>query len=152
MSCYIGKLYHNLSKHKIKSITCLVFSSFALWALFFTIVNLVLPSRSLANFTYVLWGLANGTLHLTFIAIMDSLFPENLRFVIFAEMISEYRLSTFILANFISIAVKKLANTKSLSVLYTLKIVALYLFITCLTISVLFFINHLKKVEAYRVK
>lgn len=152
MSCYIGKLYHNLSKHKIKSISCLAFLSICLWALFFGIVNLILPSRPLANFSYVLWGLANGTLHVTLFAIIDSLFPEKFRFVIFAEMISEYRLSAFILANLISTIVKKIANTKSLSVIYTLKIVGLYLFITCFAVSIFFFKSHIKKVEANRVK
>jgi hypothetical protein len=147
-SCYIGKLYQNLSKHRIRSIIYLAVSSIFLWALFFSIVNSILPSRPLANFTYVLWGLANGTLHVTFLAIIDSLFPENLRFVIFAEMVSEYRLSTFLLANVISTVIKKLANTKSLSLLYTLKIVTLYLFTTCFAVSIVFLKNHWKNVES----
>ena len=149
MSCYFGKLYQNLPQNRLFSISWLAFSSFLLWSLFFAIFNFILPSRPLANFTYVLWGLANGTLHLTLLAIIDSLFPENFRFIIFAEMISEYRLSTFILANFISTVVKKIANTKSLSVLYTLKIVASYLLITCFVISIFFLKNHMKRLRPF---
>lgn len=152
MSCYIGKLYKNLSQHRIKSIFCLTILSLVLWIVFFKIVNVILPSRPLANFTYFLWGLANGTLHVTFMAIFDSLFPENLRFMIFAELISEYRLSTFILSNFMSTIIKKLANTKSLSVTYTLQVVFLYLFITCSVVAFFFMNNHVKKLKESRVK
>lgn len=145
MSCYIGKLYQNLTEHRIKSISILAFTSFALWAVFYNVVNLILPSRPLANLTYVLWGLANGTLHVTLLSIFDSIFPEKLRFIIFAEMISEHRLSTFILANIISSVIKKFANTKSLSLIYTIQAVFLYLFIACAIIAVFYLKNHRKK-------
>lgn len=144
MSCYIGKLYQNTSseKNRFRSIGILMILSCSFWAAFFVTVNLILPSRALANLTYVLWGLANGTLHVFLLSIIDSMVPENYRFLIFAEMISEFRLSTFLLANMVSTIIRKFADIKSQSLVYTLKIVFLYLFLTCLIISVFFYRSH----------
>lgn len=145
MSCYIGRFYHNLtSKNRYQTILKLLIITLLLWIIFFLVKHKYLPSRSLANFTYVTWGLANGSLHILICSIFDSVFPENFRFVIFAEMISEYRLEIFLLANILSTIIRRIADIKSLSVLYTVKVVFIYLFITCFIISVFFYRNHVK--------
>ena len=148
MSCYIGKLYLKLRTDPDESrkiILYLTMITCSLWTLFLAIVNIILPSRPLANLTYVIWGLANGSLHYLILSIFDYLFPEQFRFIIYAEMVSEYRLSTFILANLISTSIRRIFNTKSISIIYTLKVVYTYLFLVCFVVSVFFYRNHMKK-------
>lgn len=156
MSCYIGKLYHNLTASNRLQTVCRLFTlTFGMWGLFFIIVNKILPSRPLGNSTYILWGLANGTLHSFVYAVFDSVYPEKYRFIIFAEMISEYRLSIFILANLLSTVIRRIANIKSLSLLYTLKVVFSYLSVTCFIISIFFYkkqVKYYKKRSNYMIK
>lgn len=151
MSCYIGKMYLHLRTNHTKTtrnILALAFITIALWFTFIRSVNEILPSRPLANFTYVIWGLSNGSLHYLILALFDSFFPEEFRFIIFAEMISEYRLSTFILANLMSTIIRRIADIKSTSIIYTMKFVYSYLFLACLVVSFFFYRNHLKELAA----
>lgn len=150
MSCYIGKFYQNLKINKKRSLIGLLSVTCIMWALFFLLVTEInlTPSRPLANITYILWGLANGTLHLLIISIYDCIYPENFRYLIFSEMISNNRLLIFILSNLISsVIVKNLAQTGSVSIVYVLKINYLYLTITCFIIYAYHFLYFIPKIQ-----
>lgn len=149
MSCYIGKLYSCPSEVRLKSTKLLAGSSIILWSIFLAIVNIILPSRSLANLTYVIWGLANGALHFTIMSAFDYFYPEDYRFILFAEMISEYRLSIFILANLLSTCIRRMFDIKSSSIIYTLKIVFAYLTVTCTIIAYSFLKKHVRLIKNY---
>lgn len=155
MSCYIGKLHLNLridhSKYRT-NVFFLALISGTLWIAFLMTVNEILPSRPLANLTYVLWGLANGSLHFLIFALFDSIFPEQFRFIIFAEMVSEYRLSVFILANLMSTIIRKVSDIKSKSMLYTMKFVYSYLFLACLSVAFFFYRRHIKELAITLIK
>jgi len=137
LSCYLGKLFH--AKKKVKPIAILLIVSTSLWFLFIKFCNVILPSRPLANLTYVLWGLANGSLHVFIMTLADFIYPEQFRFMIFAEMISEYRLSIFIIANILSTIVRRIFDTKSMSILYTIKVNHLYLSTACSFVAIVFY-------------
>jgi len=150
MGCYIGKFYLKVGTDPAagrKNILYLALISSSLWIVFLASVNKILPSRPLANATYVVWGLANGSLHYLILALFDSIFPEQFRFIIFAEMISEYRLSTFVLANLLSTIIRKIADVKSQSIIYTMKVVYSYLFLACLPVSFFFYRKHMKELK-----
>lgn len=153
MSCYIGKLYMNLkaSDFKLKNTLLLAFITCSLWITFMALVNVYLPSRPLANLSYVLWGLANGSLHYLILSLLDLIFPEEYRFIIFAEMISEYRLSTFLMANLMATIIRRMANIKSLSIIYTMKCIYGYLFLSCFVISIFFLRSHFRKLEGTKM-
>lgn len=137
LSCYIGKLYHYT--HKVKAISTLAFLSLTLWIVFLKFCNIIHPSRPLANLMYVVWGLANGSLHVLIMTFSDWIFPEQFRFIIFAEIISENRLIAFIMANILSTFIRKTFDIKSLSMLYTIKVNFVYLSAVCLITSFMFF-------------
>lgn len=117
MSCYIRNLFFNLIKNPLKSILHLTLITSSLWISFITLVKVILPSRPLDNFTCVIWGLANGSLHILIFSVFDLIFPEEYRFIVFAEMISEYRISAFIISNLMAIIIRKIANRKSIPII-----------------------------------
>ena len=135
MSCYIGKFYKTLKINKQRKLIGLFIGTCLFW-IFFTISYFhFAPSRPLANITYVLWGLANGILHLFLIYGYECIYPEMYRFLVFSEMISKHRLLIFIIANLISsMIVRKFAQIKSDSIIYMLKINYSFLALTCLIV------------------
>lgn len=139
MSCYIGKLYLIRETDPKTSLTGLFLSSVILWSSFTFLYGKYPPSRTLANLAYVIWGLANGSLHALIFSILDTVFPEQYRFLIFTDMISKYRLSSFLLANILSTLIKYFFDVKSKSAEYTMAVVTVYLFLTCSTISLFYF-------------
>lgn len=54
-------------------------------------------------------------------------------------MISEYRLSTFVVANLLSCGMKRVFDTKTASVIYGLTIMHLYLALTCLCVATAYY-------------
>ena len=132
MSCYIGKLYQNSNINKQRKVIGLLGANCLLWILFVLFNFHIAPSRPLANITYVLWGLANGTLHLFLIFGYECVYPEMFRLLLFCEMISKNRLLIFIIANLVSsLIVRNFAHIRSDSIFYTLKINYSFLALTC---------------------
>lgn len=148
ISCYLGKLYHCSENCRLKYLRYLIATALCFWVVFFAVVNIFIPSRPLANITYVVWGLANGTLHCAMLSAFDYFYPEEYRFIVFGEMISENRLQIFLLANILSTCIRKIFDFRSSSIIYTLKIVFSYLTISCAIISFQFYKKHFSSLSS----
>ncbi len=135
VSCYFGRVFQNRHSNFKQTIACLGCSCFVFWSFFLCTSEILPPSRTLANFNYVIWALGNGSLHYVLLTLLDYAVPEKYRFVVLADMVSEYRLSIFLIANILSHLVRLTFTVKSTFKLQLGLIISSYMFATLLAVS-----------------
>ena len=138
MSCYLGRIFQRRQESFKLTLASICGFCILFWGWFFFTSSHLPPSRTLANLNYVIWSLANGSVHYVILAVSDFLVPENYRFVVFADMVSEYRLSIFIIANVLSHLVRLRCSVKSASKLYLAGIISTYMFVTLFLVSLFY--------------
>lgn len=145
MSCYQGRIFQARYRSYKYSLLTLFALTTGFWSFFFYTSPAFPPSRKLANFNYVVWSLANGSLHAFLITCLDYIVPERYRFIIFADMVSDYRLSIFIIANVLSQIVRLNGRVKSTSKMYLAGAISAYMFATLFVVS----LSYLKYIGSF---
>jgi hypothetical protein len=138
MSCYLGHIFqkrHSNFKQAFAALSCFCL---LFWGWFCFSSSDLLPSRTLANFNYVVWSLANGSIHYVLLTVLDFAVPEKYRFVVLADMVSEYRLSIFIVANILSHLIRLNCSVKAASKAYLAGIISSYMFVTLSVVAVFY--------------
>lgn len=135
MTCYIGRFFQTRKTQFATSVSAIATSCVIACTLFFMLSKDYSPSRPLANATYVIWAFANGSLHAVLLVVYDKIFPESFRFLVFPDMVSDYRLSIFVIANVLSQGIKKYFTVNSTSKAYLASVVTAYMAATILIVS-----------------
>lgn len=141
LTCYIGRFFQNRKSQFKSSFGVIGALCVTSWLLFFFMSKNYPPSRPLANSSYVLWAFANGSLHALLLVVYDKIFPESFRFLVFPDMVSDYRLSIFIIANVLSQGIKKYFTVNSTSKAYLAGVVTLYMSATFLITSIRYYLG-----------
>lgn len=137
MSCYLYKAYH--IPNPKKKIALLAAASTALLIAYHVSNAYFKTSRKLGNLSFYLWSLANGTVHVTVLAVVNRFYAEPRQRMIFTEIISRHRLEVFLAANCFCGLIKFFIDTKHISVIKGSLILVGYIFCSSCVGAILFF-------------